>query len=236
MRLPELTVDMGPIPQDLIDYCIGVADTLDLHNKESLTQEHAFYNAVYRYDATTELFTPTNYFGSLIPPVDRLQQELKPLYDWLIENHFPDHMIFRCQILLSPPGATVLPHIDPRRYHQLAHRVHCVLKTNNRCRNFHFIPEKEYEIVYFHMKQGRLYDLDNIIPHAAFNYGNEDRLHIIVDIMSNEHVLPYLDSWKKDTNYTPEYVMREYNYHVGKITEKYGDNDELKRIYQLSLG
>jgi hypothetical protein len=236
MRLPELTIEMGKIPGDLIEYCIGVADTLNLHDERSKTQEHAFYNAVYRYDATTDFFTPNNYFGSLIPPVDRLKEQLKPLYNWLIETHFNNHKIFRSQVLLSPVNAQVLPHIDPRLYHELSHRVHCVLKTNNRCRNFHFIPENNYDIVYFHMRQGYLFDLDNIVPHAAFNYGAEDRLHIILDVMHNEYVEKYKDLWIKDTNHTPTRIMNQYNYHVSKITERYGDEDALRLIYQASLG
>lgn len=235
MRLPELTMELGKIPDDLIQYCIEVSDTLDLHDEISKTQEHAFFNAVYRYDATTDFFTPSNFFGSLIPPVDRLRDQLAPLYDWLVENHFNNHTIFRSQVLLSPPAAQVLPHLDPRLYHKFSHRVHCVLKTNNRCRNFHFIPENDYEIVYSHMRQGYLFDLDNIIPHAAFNYGTEDRLHIILDIMSNENVDKHRSIWINDTNCTPREIQDEYNVHVKRITEKYGDEDALRLIYKASL-
>lgn len=236
MRLSELTIELGKVPDELIQYCIGVADTLDLHDEISKTQEHAFYNLVYRYDATTEFFTPTNYFGSLIPPLDSLQKDLDPFYNWLINTHFSDHVIFRSQVILSPPGAQVLPHLDPRLYHKFSHRVHCVLKTNSGCRNLHFLPESNYDISYFHMKEGYLFDLDNIIPHASFNYGDADRLHIIIDIMPRSKVHEHRELWTNDTNYTPKEIQDEYNVHVKKITERYGDKDALRSVYKASIG
>lgn len=235
MKLPELMIELGKVPDDLIDYLLDVASSIDLHNSKSLTQEDAFYNAVYRYDATTDFFTPNNYFGSLIPPVDRLRDQFSPLYNWLLATHFKSCVIFRTQLLLSPPGAQVKPHIDPRSYHGYAHRVHVVLKTNNGCRNLHFIPPT-YDIVYAHMKQGYLYDLDNIIPHAAFNYGTEDRIHIVIDIMPESDVLNNLEVWKKDTNITPQEILDQYDVHVSNITNIHGDENELRRLYKASIG
>jgi len=235
MRLTTLMQDLGKIPSDIIQYCFGVVKTLKMNDPLSKTQEHAFFNTVFRYDATTDFFTPENYFGSLIPPIDRLQDDLKPLYDWLISTHFNEHTIFRCQILSSPPGAQILPHTDPRLYHSLSNRVHCVLVTNPGCRNFHFLPEDDYNIEYYHMRANRLYNLDNILPHAAFNYGITDRLHIILDIMPNEFIKQHRNIWVNDTNNTPRHIMDDYVHHVDQITKKYGDEHALKLIYQDGL-
>lgn len=234
MQLPKLMIELGKVPEELINYLLDVSLNVDLHNPISLTQEDAFYNQVYRYDATTDFFTPTNYFGSLIPPVDKLRDQFTPLYDWLIETHFKDHTIFRSQLLLSPPGAQVKPHLDPRAYHELAHRVHVVLKTNSGCRSLHFVPPT-YEIVYDHMRKGYLYDLDNITPHAAFNHGNEDRIHIVIDIMPTADVLSNLEVWKTDTNISPQEILDKYDLHVDNINRIYGDENALRKLYRANI-
>jgi len=227
-------ITLGKIPEELINYLLEVTKTVNLNDKNSLAQEDAFFNQVYRYDATTDFFTPTNYFGSLIPPVNELTDKFVPLYNWLIKTHFNNYVIFRTQLVLSPPGAQVKPHLDPRAYHQVSHRVHVVLKTNSSCRNVHFIPPN-YEIVYDHMRKGYLYDLDNITPHAAFNHGNEDRIHIVIDIMPMTNVLSNLEVWKTDTNIYEDELLNKYWLHVNNITRIYGDENALRKLYRANI-
>jgi Aspartyl/Asparaginyl beta-hydroxylase len=87
----------------------------------------------------------------------------------------------RAVVVRLPPRGRVYEHIDRGLYYQLRSRYHLVLKSvaGSRLRAG---PEE------VRMLEGELWWFDNRLPHEASNDSDEDRIHLIVDILSPESV------------------------------------------------
>lgn len=86
---------------------------------------------------------------------------------------------------LSPGGSRIFTHVDNTQHWDEHHRVHLPLSTNpaaRLCVRGHFL----------HLPAGMLWAIDNSAPHGAHNGGVSDRLHLMVDLPSNEAVEAWL--------------------------------------------
>ena len=75
------------------------------------------------------------------------------------------------------PNGTIYPHTDDGLYWLLRDRYHLVLKSANGSR-FKAGGEE------VHMREGELWWFDPTVEHQAFNESDEDRIHIILDVLS----------------------------------------------------
>jgi pimeloyl-ACP methyl ester carboxylesterase len=75
-----------------------------------------------------------------------------------------------------PPGARVYPHIDRGEYYRLRNRYHLVLKSSAGS----WLKAGDEEV---RMREGELWWFDNDQPHEAHNDGDEDRIHMIFDLL-----------------------------------------------------
>ena len=75
------------------------------------------------------------------------------------------------------PHGTIHPHTDDGLYWLLRDRYHLVLKS---VAGSHFKAGDE-EV---RMQAGELWWFDPTVPHEAFNDSDEERIHVIVDVMS----------------------------------------------------
>ncbi len=85
----------------------------------------------------------------------------------------------RAKIVCLPAGKKVYPHIDRGEYYRLRGRYHFVLKSSAGS----WLKAGDEEI---RMAEGQLWWFDNNQMHEAFNDGNEDRIHIIFDLLPAE--------------------------------------------------
>ena len=69
-------------------------------------------------------------------------------------------------------------HIDPGFYLSVIHRLHIPIITNDKC-----IFNIDNNIL--NMKEGYLYELNNLLEHSVENNGDNDRIHLIIDIIPN---------------------------------------------------
>jgi hypothetical protein len=83
----------------------------------------------------------------------------------------------RAVIALLKPNGTIYPHIDDRLYWLLRDRYHLVIKSVS---GSHFRAGGE-EV---RMQTGELWWFDPTVTHEAFNDSEEERIHIIVDVLS----------------------------------------------------
>lgn len=83
----------------------------------------------------------------------------------------------RAVIVRLKPTGTIYPHTDDGLYWLLRDRYHLVVKSQN---GSHFRAGGEE----MRMREGELWWFDPTVPHEAFNDSDEDRIHIIVDILS----------------------------------------------------
>ncbi len=107
-----------------------------------------------------------------------------------MSSHFPLASAFVDQLVRSMDGAmgravmtklrphgTIFPHTDDGLYWLLRDRYHLVLKS---AAGSHFKAGGE-EV---RMREGELWWFDPTVPHEAFNESDEDRIHVIVDVLS----------------------------------------------------
>ncbi len=85
----------------------------------------------------------------------------------------------RGKIVCLPAGRRVYPHIDRGRYYRLRGRYHLVLKSAAGS----WLKAADEEV---RMGEGELWWFDNDQMHEAFNDGDQDRIHMIFDLLPHE--------------------------------------------------
>jgi len=107
-----------------------------------------------------------------------LIKTLEPIVDRVME-HFPGYMKMRGEVATLYSGARLVLHRDTSWFHTVCRRIHVPIYTNDKC-------EQIFENRSFHLDEGFIYEINNRIPHSAYNGGNEFRIHLIIDIMEEE--------------------------------------------------
>jgi len=91
-----------------------------------------------------------------------------------------DGELSRAKIVSLPPSHRVYPHIDRGEYYRLRNRYHLVLKSSGS-----WMRAGEEEV---RMRTGELWWFDNDQMHEACNDGEDDRIHLIFDLLPRGHV------------------------------------------------
>ena len=87
-----------------------------------------------------------------------------------------DSLLSRAKIVCLPAGRRVYPHIDRGDYYRLRNRYHLVLRSAKGS----WLKAGDEEI---RMQEGELWWFDNKQVHEAFNDGDQDRIHMIFDLL-----------------------------------------------------
>lgn len=90
-----------------------------------------------------------------------------------------DSLLSRAKIVCLPAGKRVYPHIDRGEYYRARNRYHLVLKSTAGS----WLKTEDEEV---RMKEGELWWFDNDRMHEAFNDGDQDRIHMIFDLLPRE--------------------------------------------------
>lgn len=80
------------------------------------------------------------------------------------------------------PGGLIAPHVDGYLAYQWSEKIHIPLITNAAARNVTFGPDVAPTA--HHLEVGRVYIINNLEPHAAFNFGGTYRAHLIMDFFA----------------------------------------------------
>lgn len=222
MKLPVATIDICQCPAELFGYLKETfIDKTGWDDKSLLTKEEAFLDQSFRYEAVTKYFNEDSYFFSELPPSEDITKKIKPYTDYLLNEVFPGYALFRCQTVCLKPGQNVYPHVDPRVYHIYGKRIHLPLLINDMSYHIHFLPEQNYDIRFSKMQEGVITDFDNITPHAAFNYGTTNRIHIICDIVKESIVEKIEEACNGNSNAVNLKLVDDYYVHLKAIEERY---------------
>ncbi len=89
-----------------------------------------------------------------------------------------DGQLGRAKIVRLPSGKRVYPHIDRGDYYRLRDRYHLVLRSSQGS----WLKAGDEEV---RMRVGELWWFDNKQIHEARNDGDEDRIHLIFDVLPN---------------------------------------------------
>lgn len=133
--------------------------------------------------------------------------DLHDIVDWPMMERFRPHVAplvdFACTCLGKarvaalfianlPKGACIYPHIDQGEFLEVPARVHIPIKTNPDV--FYFIGgcyvdnpmvdvmERQILSRKFHMREGEVWEIDNLSYHSVRNGGDCDRWHLIMNL------------------------------------------------------
>ena len=87
-----------------------------------------------------------------------------------------DSLLSRAKIVCLPAGRRVYPHIDRGAYYRLRNRYHLVLRSTDGS----WLKAADEEV---RMREGELWWFDNDQMHEAHNDGDQDRIHMIFDLL-----------------------------------------------------
>jgi hypothetical protein len=96
-----------------------------------------------------------------------------------------DAILGRAKIVCLPAGRRVYPHIDRGEYYAVRDRYHLVLRSSLGS----WLRAGEEEV---RMREGELWWFDNKQVHEAFNDGDEDRIHMIFDLLPRARAVSVL--------------------------------------------
>jgi len=88
--------------------------------------------------------------------------------------------VVRSEVVNMPPHTRIRTHKDTSDLLYLSRRFHIPIITNKNCT---FIVEEQR----FNLEEGNLYELNNRRFHSVENFGDENRIHLIIDILPNEY-------------------------------------------------
>lgn len=105
-----------------------------------------------------------------------------------------DGLLSRAKIVCLPAGHRVYPHVDRGEYYRLRNRYHLVLKSSLGS----WLKSGGEEV---RMREGELWWFDNDQLHEAHNDGDEDRIHIIFDLLPRTRVA---EAWPSAGDWVPQ--------------------------------
>jgi len=111
-----------------------------------------------------------------------------PLIDRMRRQFFPTCRPVKGEI--SYLGANIKQgmHIDPRKFHKIAHRAHLCLTT---CPDAFLMVKHERQ----HIAVGEVWTFDNLEPHCSINTGTGSRIHMIIDFMEETVWLDFVQRY-----------------------------------------
>jgi len=124
-------------------------------------------------------FTPELYFNDLGSADYREEQCALPAVMELVDyvcSMLGVTELGRVLLVKLKAGGAITPHVDEGSYADHFSRLHVVLTTNDQCSNVtggHFA----------YWECGSVWWFDHKLEHTAFNEGETDRIHMIVDVV-----------------------------------------------------
>ncbi|MCB0365055.1 MAG: aspartyl/asparaginyl beta-hydroxylase domain-containing protein [Bdellovibrionaceae bacterium] len=112
--------------------------------------------------------------------------------------------ITRARFAVLPPNSGVVPHIGMVTKYTV--RLHVPIKTNPYCFNFAMVRGR---LVMYHMQPNTWTLLNTSYQHWAYNYGSEDRVHLILAVDGDEDLRDYYQRKSMTPGQFKEYFVDE---------------------------
>lgn len=133
------------------------------------------------------------YFPTLQPHVDKL---IRGLDQYLQSLGLGPTRCTSATIAAMPPGCFLLPHVDGYEIHRHTEKIHIPIVTNPQASNSLW-SNGGSRLSDTHLEVGSAYVINNMNPHAAQNFGDNVRIHLLLDM------LPY-------TKTSPDFTTNPY--------------------------
>ena len=116
------------------------------------------------------------------------QQELVPIFEQI---NIPVNRVVRCILASMPPGAIIPVHHDTGSWVHFTHRMHIPVFTSP---DIEFmVGPNDQNLQRYELKQGTLYELNNICRHRVKNNWDQHRVHMIFDYVEEDFLLNRID-------------------------------------------
>jgi hypothetical protein len=102
---------------------------------------------------------------------------LMPLMEQAVKPYGYKNGAFKAVMLAKlKAGYGIDKHRDGLPEYYYLHKIHIPILTNDKV-DFYIKPDT------YQLEEGKAYEVNNIVPHAVMNNGNEDRIHLIFEYM-----------------------------------------------------
>jgi hypothetical protein len=132
-------------------------------------RESGLYNSLmirHSSEYTNETIRNMPLYDKYYPLIEPILEELKKYYD------YEEYVAFFARL---KPSGFVNRHGDGGPFLQHINRIHIPITTNDKSM---YIIEDET----MHWDAGKMYEFDNMREHEAYNHGDTDRVHLIINL------------------------------------------------------
>lgn len=113
-----------------------------------------------------------------LPIWDEWKSTLLPIMDEATAKYGYENYIYpRVMIASLPPGCVIMPHSDGGVKYSRPHKIHIPIQTNEKALFLHPPAHK------YNLKAGYGYEINNCINHGVVNKGDNDRIHLIFEMI-----------------------------------------------------
>lgn len=121
--------------------------------------------------------------------IDALDEDTEEeLWDAMakLRKHVPtdDERFLYADVSSLPAGASIDLHVDFTLMHALSRRIHIPLMTNEHVHMGFINSTGGFEK--HHLEVGKIYEVNNCIPHAVRNAGDATRWHVLFDVAKKD--------------------------------------------------
>ena len=157
------------------------------------THRQTLYDGVHG-DTKSIIYRMTNTEGDIgettvsTPTPSHITDKVYEVVDMMIKakgndrgnDHGTRTRVLRLMLVKLIPGGEIAPHQDYNNL-LLSNRIHFVVKNNSNC--IFKIGDTESNLTEYNFIEGECFELNNSKVHAVKNDGEEDRIHLICDIL-----------------------------------------------------
>ena len=166
--IKKLDINISMFLKDIVSSMTSVDWLQDEFNRNEVTLKDGRLCLLPYLISRPEQLVPSNNRNNLL-------KSIHPLIEFILDK-ISGHKIIRGELVNLLPGVSLVPHIDGYWFHKASRRIHIPITTNsNSMLTFDDRP--------YHLESGKVYEINNRIMHSGFNFGNTDRIHLILDMM-----------------------------------------------------
>jgi hypothetical protein len=183
-------MDIGVPLRELGAYDIGALRAAIAAQGEEAWLDHTFRQQEYDVHQMTHSIVMIFTDGAGWPQIDvqrqagwdLLAESAIPLMHQILADHYPlGGTIIRAMAARLQAGGVIKTHRDKHPSFHYGHRIHLPLTTNPRVR--FMIDGRPYK-----MEVGKVYEINNQLPHSVMNNGADARINFIFDYVPPQHL------------------------------------------------
>jgi hypothetical protein len=172
------TVDVSEI-KDLVNNLTDEEWNENTSRQKDSSKTHFYTRTYFLADCSLDWSEDSPYETVILRPNSAIWNKIKPIVDFLEIYH--DGKVGRVIIPRLLSGGVIMGHKDSGYYLESVRRHHIAIQTNE-----DVTFSVGGEIV--NMREGEIWEINNNFVHEVENPSAEDRIHLIIDIIPNQHL------------------------------------------------